>query len=133
MMMAAGVSLYEGSLPVDAMPLLCDGAGAVVTFEGRVRASENDRPIAALDYEVYEPMARHMLAQLGEEIIARFGLVGLCVEHSYGRVEVGQCSFRLQVAAAHRQEALAALACFIDRMKQDVPIWKTAVERTPTP
>ena len=81
-----------------------------------------------MDYEIYEPMARQLLAQLAEELVARFGLLALRVEHSYGRVEVGQCSFRLQVAAAHRQEALAAMACFIDRLKEDVPIWKTAVE-----
>jgi molybdopterin synthase catalytic subunit len=127
-MLPVSVCLHEGPLPVAATPLPCDGAGAVVAFEGRVRPLDNDRTIAALDYEIYEPMARQMLAQLVEECIAQFGLIGLCVEHSHGRVEVGQCSFRLQVAAAHRQEALAAMACFIDRMKQDVPIWKTAVE-----
>lgn len=130
---AAGVCLYEGPLPAAALPLPCEGAGAVVTFEGRVRPRENERTIVALDYEIYQPMARRMLAQLGEELSAQFGLLGLCVEHSYGRVAVGQCSFRLQVAAAHRQAALAAMACFIDRMKQDVPIWKTAVEPAPAP
>ncbi len=127
-MIAAGVCFYEGPLPAAARPLDCDGAGAVVSFEGRVRPLERGRTIAALDYEIYEPMARQMLAQLAEELVARFGLLALCVEHSYGRVEVDQCSFRLQVAAAHRQEALAAMACFIDRLKQDLPIWKTAVE-----
>jgi len=125
--MAASVYLQEGPLPVAALPLPCLDAGAVVAFEGRVRSLEDDRTIAALDYEIYEPMARQILAQLAADISAQFGLIGLCVEHSHGRVEVGQCSFRLQVAAAHRQEALAAMACFIDRMKQDVPIWKTAV------
>jgi molybdopterin synthase catalytic subunit len=110
------------------MLLPCAGAGAVISFEGRVRPLEDGRTIAALDYEIYEPMARQMLARLAEELVARFGLLALRVEHSYGRVEVGRCSFRLQVAAAHRQEALAAMACFIDRLKEDVPIWKTAVE-----
>ena len=132
-MITAGVHFHEGPLPAVAVPLDCDGAGAVIAFEGRVRPLEDGRTIAALDYEIYEPMARQLLAQVAEELAARFGLLALCVEHSYGRVEVGQCAFRLQVAAVHRQEALAAMACFIDRLKQEVPIWKTAVEGANAP
>lgn len=73
-------------------------------------------------------MARDMLATIGEETVGRHCLVGLCVEHSTGLVLVGECSFRLQIAAPHRQEALAAMGQFIDRLKKDVPIWKAAVE-----
>jgi molybdopterin synthase catalytic subunit len=51
----------------------------------------------------------------------------MCVEHSRGRVAAGECSFRLRVAASHRPEALRAVEEFIDRMKRDVPIWKTPV------
>ena len=72
--------------------------------------------------------AREMLTVIGEETIRRYGLLGLCVEHSKGLVLVGECSFRLQVAGRHRREALAAMSQFIDRMKRDVPIWKAAVE-----
>jgi molybdopterin synthase catalytic subunit len=70
-------------------------------------------------------MARDMLALIGEELVQAFGLLGLCVEHSTGLVRVGECSFRLQVAGRHRQESLAAMGQFIDRLKRDVPIWKT--------
>jgi len=42
-------------------------------------------------------------------------------------VAVGEVSFVLIVESAHRAEALAAMADFIDRLKQDVPIWKRAV------
>ena len=84
-------------------------------------------PIVALDYEVYEPMARQMLRQIGEELADRHKLSTLCVEHSTGRVGVSQCSVRLQISSPHRQEALTAMIEFIDRLKQDVPIWKTPV------
>jgi molybdopterin synthase catalytic subunit len=40
---------------------------------------------------------------------------------------VGAASFRLLVRAAHRREALDAADAYIERMKRDVPIWKTAV------
>jgi molybdopterin synthase catalytic subunit len=44
---------------------------------------------------------------------------------------VGQRSFRLTVHARHRAESLAAVGEFIDRMKRDVPIWKTALHDSP--
>ena len=101
------------------------GAGAVVCFEGVVRPDEQGRRIDALDYEIYEPMTSTMLRRLAEEVVERFGLVALHVEHSCGRIRAGECSFRLRIASAHRAEALAATEQFIDRMKKHVPIWKT--------
>ena len=82
-----------------------------------MRPLENGRPIRGLCYEAYEPMARDMLVTIGEEVVQSFGLVGLCVEHSTGLVLVGECSFRLQIAGLHRQESLAAMGEFIDRLK----------------
>jgi molybdopterin synthase catalytic subunit len=122
------VSIHAGPLKDSPPPFSCEGAGAVVCFEGRVRALEDGRTIRGLCYEAYEPMARDMLAIVGEETAGRYGLVGLCVEHSKGLVLVGECSFRLQIAGQHRREALAAMSQFINRMKRDVPIWKSAEE-----
>ncbi len=121
-------SIHLGALTDPPPPFACGGAGAVVCFEGRVRGLEEGRAIRGLCYEAYEPMADDMLLNIGDEIVARYGLVGLCVEHSRGTVLVGECSFRLRIAGRHRREALAAMSQFIDRMKRDVPIWKTAVE-----
>ena len=126
MMPAVAVRLHDGPLPVETGPYFPEGAGAAVTFAGLVRPLEDGRPIVALDYEIYEPMASRVLEDLVREMIESYGLVGIAVEHSRGRVGVGECSFRLQIAAPHRQEALTATAEFIDRMKRDAPIWKNA-------
>lgn len=101
--------------------------GAVVVFEGVVRAMEGGRRIRALRYEAYEPMASRMLMELARETAARHGLLAIAVEHSVGEVAVGARSFRLVVEAAHRREALEAMEAFIVAMKRDVPIWKTPV------
>jgi len=126
--MAVMASIQAGPLTHAPQTIPCAGAGAIITFEGLVRPLENGRSIRGLCYEAYEPMARDMLESIGEELVQALGLVGLCAEHSKGLVLVGECSFRLQVAGRHRQESLAAIGEFIDRLKRDVPIWKTAVE-----
>lgn len=126
--MRTAVHLISGPLPAQPAPWACEpGYGALVCFEGVARPTEHGEPIAALEYEAYEPMASKMLQRIGDELIAMHGLKGLCVEHSTGRVGVGECSFRLRIASAHRKEALAAMDVFIDRMKRDVPLWKKAV------
>ncbi len=125
--MKVTVEIIEGSLPALRAQARVHGAGAVVVFEGVVRPTEAGRPLKALVYEVYEPMARTMLEQIAGEVGNARGLLALSVQHSRGAVPVGDCSFRLQAAAAHRAEALAAIAEFTDRMKRDAPIWKKPV------
>jgi len=120
------VSIVNGAL-APAAPTGADGAGAVVLFEGVVRPQEDGAPIEALDYEAYQPMAERMLARIADDLVERFGLIEMRIEHSRGRVGVGERSFRLVVCAPHRKEALQTMDEFIDRMKRDVPIWKRPV------
>ena len=100
--------------------------GAVLIFEGIVRAEEDGQRIDALIYTAYEPMATMELTKLAHDVCARHSLARMKVEHSRGRVGVGEVSFRLTIRSPHRKEALAAMDEFIDRMKHDVPIWKSA-------
>lgn len=117
-----------------ASPAASGAVGAALRFEGIVRRGEpqpNDggkqRDLLALDYQTYDPMAEHGLLALSRDVAERHGLISLAALHSRGRVAVGEVSFVLIVESAHRAEALAAMADFIDRLKQDVPIWKRQV------
>lgn len=121
--MNISITILDGPLP-PARPISIGGAGAVLCFEGIVRPTEEARPIVALDYEAYEPMAQNQFQRLASDALSTPGVLAVHVQHSRGRVPAGACSFRLVVASRHRAEGLAALSRFIDQMKQDVPIWK---------
>src|SRR5262245_23905217 len=110
--MSVRVSIVDGAVGADMAPRF-DGVGAWVRFDGVVRPMEDERPIVALDYEAYEPMATRELERLAEEVMRGHGLLGIDVWHSRGRVVVGACSFRLVVQGVHRAEALAAMDEFI--------------------
>lgn len=101
--------------------------GAQVEFVGIARGMESGKPIVALDYEVYQPMAERQIEQIGAEITRQNCLLGLFVEHSRGRVPVGERSIRVIACSSHRGPALRAIGDFLDRLKQDVPIWKTPI------
>jgi len=119
------VRIIEGPLPVS-LPWEIAGAGAIASFAGNVRPTEAGRSIEGLQYEAYRPMAERQIEAIAQAVMASHGIIAMRIAHSVGWVRVGECSFRLDVAALHRQEALAAMAEFIDRLKQDVPIWKQA-------
>lgn len=99
--------------------------GAVLEFSGVVRDAEQARPIAALFYEAYEPMARRSIAGLIRETASRFPVQFVLIRHRTGWVAVGQTSLYIRVESTHRAEAFAFCAAFIDRLKEDVPIWKS--------
>lgn len=100
--------------------------GACVEFSGIVRETENDRALAGLHYEAYEPMAARQLGRIFDELHAAHPCASVHFIHRLGWVPVGEASLYLRVLAAHRGEALRFLAEAIDRMKRDVPIWKRA-------
>ncbi len=124
-------AVLDGPLPRNRPPHESPGSGAVIRFEGVVRPLEEERLIAGLHYETYDPMAERTLAELAREVARRHGLLSIDVLHSRGFVGVGECSFLLDVGAPHRKEAMAAMDDFIATMKEDIPIWKRAVHEEP--
>jgi len=101
--------------------------GAVATFLGTIRASENGAPIGGLHYEAYQPMAETVMREIVEKLGQSHPCQSVRVQHRTGPVRVGEAAIYIEVHAAHRAEAFALLAGFMDRLKQDVPIWKTDV------
>jgi molybdopterin synthase catalytic subunit len=123
--MIVRTSITEGPLPTAAPanePV--EGGGALLVFDGIVRLIEDGKPLSALLYEAYQPMASRQLERLARDIAEAHGLLLIDARHSTGRVPTGAVSFRLTIGARHRKEALAAMDDFIDRLKRDVPIWK---------
>ena len=103
-----------------------DDAGAVVLFLGTVRA---DPEVAALDYEVYVPMAEKVLGELVSRAREKFGILDMSIAHRLGRVAVGGDSVAVACSAPHRREAFDACAWAMDEVKRIVPIWKSEPPR----
>jgi len=102
-------------------------AGAVAEFTGIVRGEENGRPIGSLDYEAYSPMAESVMRRAIEQLSQLHECLYMRVTHRLGTVPAGEAAIHVLAAAVHRAEAFAMLAAFMDRLKQDAPIWKRSV------
>jgi MoaE-MoaD fusion protein len=98
--------------------------GAVVTFDGVVRNNSRGRQTLYLEYEAYEEMALRQMRELAGQARERFQIRHVTIVHRLGRLEIGETSVLIVVAAAHRAEAFEANRWIIDTLKQTVPIWK---------
>jgi molybdopterin synthase catalytic subunit len=104
-----------------------DEAGAVATFVGTTRVHSRGKTVTHLEYEAYEGMAEQVMAEIAEELRARYELSGVAIHHRIGRVGIGDRSVVIAVSAPHRQDALAACKEAIDTLKERVPLWKKEV------
>ena len=118
--------LVEGPLDLEApvAEVADERAGAVATFAGTVRKQSRGRDVIALEYEAYAGMAEQEMAEIAEEVKAKYDLCEVAIRHRLGRVEIGETSVVIAVSAPHRQDALAACKDVIDELKERVPLWK---------
>lgn len=98
--------------------------GAMVVFDGVVRDNTRGRRTLYLNYEAYEAMALRQMESLAIETRTRFAVRNVSIIHRLGRLEIGETSVLIAVAAAHRGPAFDACRWIIDTLKKTVPIWK---------
>ena len=112
--------------------------GAVVGFLGVTRRSPGTpapgqeaeatrhagRVVQALTYEAHPQMALAILAEIADEIEARFGVTRVAIVHREGEVPLGEPSVAIVACAPHRDAAFEAARYAIDETKARAPIWK---------
>jgi len=126
------VQITSAPIPGQAPPVAAGAVGAWVEFRGLVRGEEADAPIAALEYEAYRPMAEQQMQRILGELARDCPGLAARVIHRVGVVPVGEAAIYVGIAGRHRAEAFALLARFMDRLKQDVPIWKVRAISPPS-
>jgi len=99
-------------------------AGACVTFEGWVRDRNDGRPVRALDYEAYQPLAEKEGQRILAEAREKFPILAAAVVHRVGPLALGDLAVWVGVTAAHRGAAFDACRYIIDETKTRLPIWK---------
>ncbi|MFC6976115.1 molybdopterin synthase [Halomicroarcula sp. GCM10025709] len=106
-----------------------DRAGAIATFTGRVRARDgpDDPPTEFLEFERYDEVAADRMAQLRQSLESRDGVYAVALHHKTGVVEAGEDIVFVVVLAGHRGEAFRAVEDGINRLKEEVPLFKKEV------
>ncbi len=100
------------------------GAGGVAIFLGVVRDESEGRLVTRLDYSAYAPMALREMSRIASAIEAEIPGSRVAAVHRVGELGVGDIAIVCAASAPHRAEAFRACRALIDRIKEDVPIWK---------
>lgn len=101
-------------------------SGAIASFTGRVRAkdSPDDDRTTHLAFEKYEGIAADRMAAIEAELEERDGVFRVLMHHRTGVIEDGEDIVFVVVLAGHRTEAFETVEDGINRLKDEVPIFK---------
>ncbi len=98
--------------------------GAHTIFLGQVRADLIDgKTVESIEYTSYEDMALEKMAEIREDIFAKFELTCLHVYHSLGIVASGEICLFVFTSSPHRKNAIAACEELVERIKAELPVW----------
>ncbi|MGH7966211.1 MAG: molybdopterin synthase catalytic subunit [Candidatus Binatia bacterium] len=100
------------------------GAGAMTTFIGTTRNTNDGRQVTRLEYECYPGMAEKEMVKVAAEALTRWPIKKIAMIHRLGRVDIGEASVAIAVSSGHRHAAFEACHYAINQLKETVPIWK---------
>ncbi|MET3809790.1 molybdenum cofactor biosynthesis protein MoaE [Arthrobacter sp. UYEF3] len=109
-----------------------DTAGAVVSFSGVVRNHDGGKLVRRLSYSAH-PTAHQVMADVVAQLAAEHAPaaadgtaqpVRIWAAHRIGMLEIGDPALVCAVSAAHRGQAFAVCSELVDRIKDQVPVWK---------
>ncbi len=121
-------SIRQGPVPVVAIdaPTAC---GAECVFIGKTRGETHPDhgDLLRLEYDMYEPMAARLLRDMARDAAARWNCGAVRIVHAKGPVGLGEASVVIQALTPHRADAFDACRHLIDRLKQELPVWKREI------
>ena len=98
------------------------GAGAVVTFLGRVR--DDGGKLSRMEIEHYPGMTEKALGAIAAEAAARWSLEAVLIIHRHGNLLPEEAIMMVATASRHRQAAFEAADYLMDYLKSRAPFWK---------
>tara|TARA_Y100000590_G_scaffold70280_1_gene76708 strand:- start:7842 stop:8276 length:435 start_codon:yes stop_codon:yes gene_type:complete len=98
--------------------------GAVSTFVGLVRNTNNNQTVNSLDIEVYKDMAYKTLESISNKAKKKWNLIDLLIIHRFGNLKIGEKIVLVAAFSLHRKDSFEASNFIMDYLKKDAPFWK---------
>tara|TARA_B110000003_G_C16233658_1_gene372249 strand:+ start:33 stop:437 length:405 start_codon:yes stop_codon:yes gene_type:complete len=98
--------------------------GAVSTFIGYVRDTNNNKRVKSISLEVYEEMAIKSLSSISRSAQEKWKLIDSLIIHRYGNLLVQDKIVLVATFSMHRKDSIEACNYIMDYLKKDAPFWK---------
>jgi molybdopterin synthase catalytic subunit len=122
------VSVQEADFDVaELQEALRSGAqreGAVATFTGYVRRSNEQRQVDSMELEHYPGMTENSITDILQQAADRWPLFAASVVHRVGKLAPGDRIVWVGVSSSHREAAFSACEFIMDYLKTRAPFWK---------
>ena len=117
--------LQETPIDISLAKETSDKSGALVTFEGTVRADKiNGRRVSELLYIADRPACIAEGKRIVEEAKEKFPIHEAACIQRIGRLKITECAIWIGVWAGHRDDAFVACRYIIEEVKKRLLIWK---------
>ena len=101
-----------------------DNSGAVISFLGKVRPSNNKKKIKNMDIEIYEEMALYQTKIAINNLLKKFQIHDYLIMHRYGNLKPGEIIIFVIVASEHRKEGFIFIQDILLYFKKKITFWK---------
>lgn len=119
--------LFDPATELQGFERAAEGAGAIVSFLGKVRAKANDDDVRALHLEHYPSVTERTIADIEREAHERWEIEHTLIIHRVGEMHPGEPIVLVCVAAAHRRAAFEAADFLMDYLKTEAMFWKKEI------
>lgn len=102
--------------------------GAIVSFTGIVRDFSANTSLAAIELEQYPQMTLQAMIAIAKNAEQKFGVSNIILIHRIGLLEANEQIVFVGVSSTHRQSAFDAAQFIMDKLKNDVPLWKKEID-----
>lgn len=101
-----------------------NNAGAIVSFIGRVRGYDHDKPLSHLFLEYFPGVTEDEIAKIIAQAEEQWPILYTRVIHRVGRINVDENIVLVLTASEHRKAAYQANEFIMDYLKTRAPFWK---------
>lgn len=98
--------------------------GAIASFTGYVRDSNEGRRLHTMELEHYPGMTEKSISDILSQSAERWPLLSATVVHRVGTLSPGDQIVWVGVASSHREAAFSACEFIMDYLKTRAPFWK---------
>ena len=109
---------------IESIKSLYSNIGAVTTFTGYVRDTNNNKIVKSINLEVYEEMALKELNKIIIKAKQKWSLIDCLIIHRYGNLKVNDKIVLVASFSKHRIDSFESCNYIMNYLKKDAPFWK---------
>jgi len=118
---------FDPGTELSAFEKEASGAGAIVSFVGKVRAAAGSDSVKALYLEHYPGVTEQSIAEIENKARGRWEIDDALIIHRVGELAPGDPIVMVCVAGRHRREAFEAADFLMDYIKTKAMFWKKEI------